>query len=75
LALLQKSGGFEKSWRFQQIRRIYKILTLFKKSGGFTKSWRFTEKQADDSILAGVKIPAPGEKPAGLEKAAGPFTV
>ena len=68
MALLQKSGGFEKSWRFQQIRRIYKILTLFKKSGGFTKSWRFTEKQADDRILAGVKIPAPGEKTSGTGK-------
>ena len=42
----------------------------FQKSGGFTKSWRFTEKQADNRILAGVKIPAPGEKPAGLEKLA-----
>jgi hypothetical protein len=54
----------------QKIRRIYRILALFKKSGEFTKSWRFTEKQADNRILAGVKIPAPGEKPAGLEKLA-----
>jgi hypothetical protein len=52
----------------QKIRRIYRILALFQKSGGFTKSLPFTEKQADDGILAGVKIPAPGEKPAGLEK-------
>jgi hypothetical protein len=50
-------------------------LALYRKTGGFTKSWRFTEKQADDRILAGVKIPAPGEKPAGLEKAGGPLTV
>jgi hypothetical protein len=84
----QKSGGFEKSWRFpenqadlrnlgafQKIRRIYKILALFRKSGGSEKTWRSTEKQADDIILAGVKIPAPGEKPVGLEKAGGPLTV
>jgi hypothetical protein len=75
LALFKKSGGFEKSWSFYKnqadlrnlgaftkIRRIYKILALYK-------------KQADDRILAGVKIPAPGEKPAGLEKAGGPLTV
>jgi hypothetical protein len=55
---------------FKKIRRINRILALFKKSGRFTKSLRFTEKQADDRILAGVKIPAPGEKPAGLEKLA-----
>jgi hypothetical protein len=55
---------------FPKIRRIYKILALFQKSGGFIKSLRFTQKQAADRILAGVKIPAPGEKPAGLEKLA-----
>ncbi len=53
---------------FQKIRRIYRILALFKKSGGFTESLRFTEKQADDRILAGVKIPAPGEKTSGTGK-------
>ncbi len=37
--------------------RIYKILAS-------------TETQADDRILAGVEIPAPGKKPAGLEKQA-----
>jgi hypothetical protein len=75
LALLKKSGRFEKYWRFsenqadlknigafQKIRRIYKILA----------PWR---KQDDDRILAGIKIPAPGEKPAGLENAGGPLTV
>ena len=52
-----------KSLRLQKIRRICEILV-------------FTENQADDRILAGVeipapgKIPAPGEKPAGLEKQA-----
>jgi hypothetical protein len=87
LALFEKSGGFEKYWRFpenqadlrnngvsQKIRRIWKILALLRKSGGFKKYWRFTEKQADDRILAGVKIPAPGKK-AGLEKTGGPLTV
>ncbi len=50
-------------------------MALLQKLGGFTKSWRFTGKRADDRILAGVKIPAPGEKPVGLEKAGGPLTV
>jgi hypothetical protein len=50
-------------------------LALYRKTGGFPKSWRFTEKQADDKILAGVKIPAPGEKPMGPEKAGGLLTV
>jgi hypothetical protein len=71
-----------------KIKRIYKILALFRKSGVFEKYWRFSKNQADlqyhgalqknqaeDRILAGVKIPAPGEKPAGLEKAGGPLTV
>jgi hypothetical protein len=75
LGAFQKSGGFEKSWCFSKIRRIWEILALFKKSGGFTKYWRFTEKQADDRILAGVKILATGEKAAGLEKTGGPLTV
>ncbi len=63
-------------------------MVLFKKSGGFEKYWRFSKNQADlqnigalqkkladDRILAGVKIPVPGEKPAGLEKVGGPLTV
>jgi hypothetical protein len=50
-------------------------LALLQKLGGFTESWRFSEKQADERILAGVKIPAPDEKPTGLEKAGGPLTV
>ncbi len=48
---------------------------LYRKSGGFTEYWRLAEKQADDIILAGVKIPAPGGKPAGLENTGGPLTV
>jgi hypothetical protein len=51
-----------KSLCLQKIRRIYKILA-------------FTENQANDRILAGVEIPAPGKKnlhlkrkSAGLEK-------
>jgi hypothetical protein len=58
-----------------KIKWIYKILALLKKSDIFTKSRHFTEKQAGDRILAGVKIPAPGEKRAGLEKGGGPLTV
>jgi hypothetical protein len=50
-------------------------LPLLQKSGRFKKSWRFTEKQADDRILVGVKIPEPGKKPRGLKKAGGPLTV
>jgi hypothetical protein len=53
----KKSGGFTESLRLQKIRRIYRILAP-------------TENQADNRILAGVKIPAPGKKPAGLEKLA-----
>jgi hypothetical protein len=88
LALFKKSGGFEKYWRFsknqadlknigafQKIRLIWKILALYRKSGGFTKYWCLAEKQADDRILAGIKIPASGEKPAELEKAGGLLTV
>jgi hypothetical protein len=88
LALLQKSGGFEKYWRFsekqadlqnvgafQKNRRIYKILAPFRRTGGFTKYWRLSEKQAGDRILACVEIPAPGEKPAELENTGGPLTV
>ncbi len=88
MALFVKSGGFEKCWRFpenqadlqnigafQKIRRIYKILALFRISGGFTKYWLLAEKQADNRIFAGVKIPAPGEKPVGLDKAGGLLTV
>ncbi len=51
----KKSGGFIKSLRLQKSRQIYRILAPI-------------EKQADDRILAGVEIPAPGKKPAGLEK-------
>ncbi len=50
-------------------------MALLQKSGGFEKSWSFTEKQADERILVGVKIPEPGKKPAGLKKAGGPLTV
>jgi hypothetical protein len=53
----KKSCQFKKSLHLQKIRQIYRILAS-------------TENQADDRILAGVEIPAPGEKPAGLEKQA-----
>jgi hypothetical protein len=85
---MEKSGGFTESLRFtknqadlqnpcalQKIRRIYRILALYKKSGGFTESLRFTENQVEDRILAGVKIPAAGEKTSGTGKAGGPLIV
>jgi hypothetical protein len=88
LALFEKSGGFEKYWRFsenqadlrnigafQKIRRIWKILAPHRKTGVFTKCWHLAEKWAEDRILVGVEIPAPGEKSAELEKAGGPLTV
>ena len=65
-----------------KIRQIYKILDFIKKirriceTLGLPKSRRiykilsFTENQVDDRILAGVEIPTPGKKPAGLEKLA-----
>jgi hypothetical protein len=62
LALFKKSGGFKKYWRLTE-------------TGGFTKYRHPAEKQADDRILAHVKIPAPGEKPAVLENTGGPLTV
>jgi hypothetical protein len=44
--------------RLQKIRRICKILVP-------------TETQADDRIVAGVEIPAPGKKPTLEEKPVG----
>jgi hypothetical protein len=57
LALFEKSGGFEKYWRFykeqadlenigafQKNRRIWKILALSRKTVGFTKCWPPAEK-------------------------------
>jgi hypothetical protein len=43
---------------------------VYRKTGGFEKSLRLQKKKADDRILAGVEIPAPGKKPVGLEKLA-----
>ncbi len=43
-------------------------MALSRKTGGFTKYWRLAEKQADDRILVGVEIPAPGEKTSGTGK-------
>jgi hypothetical protein len=62
LHFTKKSGSLQNPCALQKIRRIFRILALCKKSGGFIKSLRLKEKQADDRILAGVKIPAPGEK-------------
>ncbi len=75
MALFKNQADLRNTGAFQKIRRIQKILALFRKSGGFTKYWRLAEKQVDNRILAGVKIPAPGEKPVGLENADGPLTV
>ncbi len=36
---------------------------VYRKTGGFEKSWRLQKKKANDRILAGVEIPAPGKKP------------
>ncbi len=73
MALLQKSGGFDKYWRFYKNQADLRNIGPFKKkTGGFTKCWRHAEKQMDDRILAGVEIPAPGKKPAGLENTGGP---
>jgi hypothetical protein len=42
----------------------------YKKSGGFIKSLRLQKNRRIYRILGGVEIPAPGKKPAGLEKLA-----
>ncbi len=63
LAPYRKIGGFGK------------MLAPYRKIGGFEKYWRLAEIQADDRILAGVEIPAPGEISADLKKVGGPLTV
>jgi hypothetical protein len=63
LAFSRKTGRFEKYWRFP-VKQVD-----LKNIGAFQK------KQADDRILAGVEIPTPGEKSAGLENTGGPLTV
>ncbi len=52
-----------------------KILADAQNVGGFVKCWRLTEIYADDGILAEVKISAPGEISADLEKVGGPLNV
>ncbi len=52
-----------------------KILAEAQNVGGFVKCWRLTEIYADNGILAGVKISAPGEISADLEKVGGPLNV
>jgi hypothetical protein len=61
LALYKNQADLQKPCALQKIWWIYRILALCKKSGGFIKSLRLTEEQADNRILAGVKIPAPGK--------------
>jgi hypothetical protein len=48
-----------------------KILADAQNVGGFVKCWRLTEIYADNGILAGVKISAPGEISVDLEKVDG----
>ncbi len=52
-----------------------KILVDAQNVGGFVKCWRLTEIYADTGILAGVKISAPGEISADLEKVGGLLNV
>jgi hypothetical protein len=75
LALFKKSGRFDKYWRFSENQADLKNIGTFQKIRRIFKILAPCRKQADDRILAGVKIPAPDEKPAGLEKAGGPLTV
>jgi hypothetical protein len=68
LALFEKSGGFEKYWRFSENQADLKNIGAFQKIRRIYKILAPCRKQADDRILAGVEIPAPGEKSADLEK-------
>ncbi len=52
-----------------------KILADAQNVGGFVKCWCLTEIYAEDGILAGVKISAPGEISVDLEKVGGPLNV
>ncbi len=47
MALLQKSGGFEKYWRFYKNQADSRNIGAFRKSDGFEKYWHLTEKQVD----------------------------
>ncbi len=79
--LLPKIRRIEKSMLLLKIRRIEKSLLLPKNQAdwgilAFTKNqadWEilaFAENQAVERFLGGVEIPAPGEKPAFVEKLA-----
>jgi hypothetical protein len=67
LALYKNQADLQNPCTLQKIRQIYRILALYKKSGGLTESLRFTKNQADDRIIAGIKIPAPGKEPGSAE--------
>ncbi len=67
--LLLKIRRIEKSLLLLKIRRIEKSLR-FLKIGWIWEILAFAENQADDRILAGVEIPAPGENPPFVEKVA-----
>jgi hypothetical protein len=75
LALLKKSGGFGKYWRFYKNQADLENIGAFQKNRRIYKMLAPCRKQANDRILAGVEIPVPGEKPAGLENTGGPLTV
>jgi hypothetical protein len=75
LALFNKSGRFEKYWRFSENQADLKNIGAFQKIRRIYKILAPCRKQADNRILAGVEIPAPGEKSADLEKVGCPLTV
>jgi hypothetical protein len=74
VAFSRKTGGFTKYWRLYKNQADFEKYWHFSEKQADFQNWRHAEKQADDRILAGVKIPVPGEKPAGLENTGGPFT-
>jgi hypothetical protein len=75
LGLSRKTGGFGKYWRFYKNQADLKNIAAFQKNRQIYKMLAPCRKLADDRILAGVEIPAPGDKSAGLENTGGPLTV
>jgi hypothetical protein len=75
IGALTITGGYGKYWRFYKKQADLKNIGAFQKNQRSYKMLAPCRKQADDRILAGVEIPAPGEKSAGLENTGGPLTV
>jgi hypothetical protein len=75
ICAFKKSGGFEKYWRFSENQADLKNIGAFQKIRQIYKILAPCRKQADDRILAGIKIPAPGEKSADLEQVGCPLNV